>query len=79
MPMKARMMIGMNTPRIAQPLLLLDLYGPAQYPSELLTQSQHQTGKTLVAIRHQSMEPLPTLSVGSLLGNFGNPRTDSEI
>ena len=40
-------------------------------PLRVVEQSQHQTGKTLVAMRHQSMEPLPSLSVGALPEAFG--------
>ena len=40
-------------------------------PLRVVAQSQHQTGETLVAIRHQSMEPLPSLSTGSLPDALG--------
>ncbi len=40
-------------------------------PLRVVAQSQHQTGETLVVIRHQSMEPLPSLSTGSLPDALG--------
>ena len=44
------------------------------------TQSQHQTGKTLIAIRHQSMEPLPNLIAASLPETLGITKlVDMEI
>ena len=40
-------------------------------PLSVVTQSLHQTGRTLVAIRHQSMEPLESrLNAASLLGTL---------